>query len=68
MDFSTLKVWIGIGITCLILTNIAFFHVIQRDFGSTGKKAFWCFVALFPFVGFLVYFLLGARSGKKPPA
>lgn len=64
MDFQTLKIWLGIGLLFLILTNVAFFDVMRRDFGTTGKKALWSVMALIPFIGFFIYFLFGARQGK----
>ncbi|MDM8536793.1 PLD nuclease N-terminal domain-containing protein [Desulfobacterales bacterium HSG17] len=56
---------IGIGTTCWILTCLALLDVAKKDFGGIEKKAAWGFVAFFPFLGFLIYFIFGARKGKR---
>ncbi|MDY0360404.1 MAG: PLDc N-terminal domain-containing protein [Desulforegulaceae bacterium] len=63
MDLKTVTIWFFIGIVFLVLTNIAFAHCIKRDFKTKSKKTFWCIVSLIPFIGFIFYFLLGARKG-----
>lgn len=65
MDFQTIMVWAGIGLAFFILTNIAFFDVARKDFGSLPIKALWAIIALIPFIGFVVYFAFGARKGIK---
>ncbi|MDY0132014.1 MAG: PLDc N-terminal domain-containing protein [Desulforegulaceae bacterium] len=64
MDLKTLIVWIFIGFFFLILTNISFAHCIKREFKTRGQKIFWAIISLIPFVGFIFYFLIGARKGK----
>lgn len=65
MDFQTITIWAGIGLLFFVLTNIAFFDVARKDFGSLPKKAVWAIVALIPFIGFVIYFTFGARKGTK---
>ncbi|WP_027359915.1 PLDc N-terminal domain-containing protein [Desulforegula conservatrix] len=67
MDFQTITVWAGIGLLFFVLTNIAFFDVARKDFGSLPQKALWAIVALIPFIGFVIYFAFGARKGAKKP-
>lgn len=62
---QTVLVWTGIGFLFLVLTNLAFFDVLRRDFGSRGKKIFWGMIALIPFLGCLLYILIGIHLGKK---
>ncbi|MDY0163278.1 PLDc N-terminal domain-containing protein [Desulfobotulus sp.] len=62
---QTVLVWVGIGFFFLLLTNLAFFDVLRRDFGSRGKKALWGFIALIPFLGCLLYILIGIHQGKR---
>lgn len=57
---------IAISIPCFFLTAWAIFDSFQREFCSTGKKAVWMIVAAIPYLGFIVYFLFGARQGRKP--
>lgn len=65
---STVTTWIVIGFAFLALTMLAFTDVARKDFGSTGKKALWAVITLIPFVGWLIYLLLGMRRGTVPPA
>ena len=44
----------------------AIVNALQKDFGSTGRKALWAMVAAVPFVGFIIYFIFGSKQGRKP--
>ena len=63
---TTTEYIIGIGILFLLLTWLAIFDVARKDFGTTAKKVAWGVVALIPFIGPIVYFVIGYRIGKKP--
>lgn len=65
MDLETTLVWIKIGAVFFVLTILAVFDVARKDFGTMGKKALWGVIALFPFIGWLVYLIFGFRKGKK---
>jgi hypothetical protein len=55
------------GIAFFLLTCVAILDIARKDFGSIQVKALWGFiVALIPFIGVLIYFLIGFRRGKKP--
>jgi len=57
------------GVVFFLLTCIAILDIARKDFGSIQMKALWGFlVAMVPFIGVVVYFLFGARRGKKPVA
>lgn len=62
---QTVFVWVGLGLVFLTLTMVAFVHAITRVFPSQGERVFWIVVALFPFLGWLFYFGIGAWRGKK---
>ncbi|MCW7754944.1 PLDc N-terminal domain-containing protein [Desulfobotulus sp. H1] len=64
---ETVLVWVGLGFLFLILTNLAFFDVLRRDFGSKGKKALWGIIALIPFIGCILYVTIGMRLGRRLP-
>ncbi len=66
MDIATVIVWIKISLFFYLLTVLAIIDIARKDFGSMGKKALWCFIAVVPFIGWLVYLLFGFRKGKKP--
>ena len=68
MDLKTAGLVILISIPFIAMTIWAIVNAAEKDFGSMGKKALWLVVAAIPFAGFLVYFIFGARLGKKPEA
>ncbi|WP_300672312.1 PLDc N-terminal domain-containing protein [Desulfoluna sp.] len=68
MTSSTFFTWIIIGFVFFALTMLAFADVARKDFGSTGKKALWAIITLLPFVGWLIYVVLGMRRGTIPPS
>ena len=47
------------------LTMLALIDIIHKDFRSVKAKIIWHFVALVPFIGWLIYLLLGYRKGTK---
>ena len=66
MDLKTAGIVILLSIPFIAMTVWAIVNAAEKEFGSTGKKAIWLVIAATPFVGFIVYFLFGARKGKKP--
>ena len=67
MDLKTAGTVLLLSIPFMLLTVWAVVNAAQKDFGTMGKKVFWLFVAAVPFVGWLLYFALGAWKGKKSP-
>ena len=66
---STGMIVILTGIAFFLLTCIAILDIARKDFGSIQMKALWGFlVAMVPFIGVAVYFLVGFRRGKRPVA
>lgn len=65
MNIKVLLIIAGLFLLCFLLTAWAIVNVSQKDFGSIGKKAFWWVIASIPFVGFLIYFIIGYRKGVK---
>jgi len=63
---SSTEYIIEAGVLFLLLTWLAIFDVARKDFGTTGKKVMWGFIALVPFIGPIIYFIIGYRIGKKP--
>lgn len=56
---------VALSVPFFLMTVWAVVDSALKDFGSTGKKAFWLVVAAIPYVGFIFYFALGFRKGKK---
>jgi len=59
---------IGTGVVFFALTCWALIDIARKDFQGIEKKALWGVVALIPFIGPILYFALGFRKGKIPPA
>lgn len=54
------------GVAFFLLTCLAILDIARKDFGSIQMKALWGFlVAMVPFIGVVIYFLIGARKGKR---
>jgi hypothetical protein len=67
-DLFTAGVILALTVPFFAGTIWAVVNASQKDFkGGLGPKAVWIIVASIPFVGFIVYFLFGARRGKIPP-
>ncbi len=64
MDNLVLTILIVIAVS-FGLTMLALIDIIKKDFSSTRTKVLWHFVALVPLVGWLVYFIFGAKKGTK---
>jgi hypothetical protein len=66
-ELQTTLVFLAVCVPFFAATVWAVVDVAQRDFRSAGEKARWWIIASIPFVGFIVYFAIGARKGKKQP-
>lgn len=64
MDTLTIGI-IAFGVLFLAATWWAILDVATKEFSSIQVKAGWGFVALIPFIGCVIYFVFGARQGKR---
>ena len=65
MDNTTLiYILIAFGVS-LALTMAALVDSLKKDFGSPQAKMIWHVIAMIPFIGWLIYYLFGAKKGKK---
>ncbi|MDD9301928.1 MAG: PLDc N-terminal domain-containing protein [Desulfobacter sp.] len=64
MENTLLYILIVVGLS-FGLTMLALIDIIKKDFPSVKEKFVWHLVAIIPVFGWLVYFALGARKGKK---
>lgn len=62
---QTITFWLGVGAFFLVMTFIAILDIAAKDFGGTGKKLMWGFIALIPFIGCIAYFIFGFRKGRR---
>jgi len=62
---NTTTFFIGVGIFFYIITCLAIFDIAKKDFGKLAYKFMWGVIALIPFIGCIIYFVIGYRKGKK---
>ncbi|MGB5423036.1 MAG: PLDc N-terminal domain-containing protein [Desulfobacterales bacterium] len=68
MDLKSIAVFLGLCVPFFLLTIWAVVDVAQREFDNNRTKVLWWVIASIPFIGFVPYFLIGIRQGKKPSA
>ena len=68
MTLKLIGIFLVICVPFFIATVWAIVDVAQKDFSTVGKKALWWVVASIPFIGFIIYLILGFRKGKKIPS
>ncbi len=68
MDLKTAGTFILLCIPFLLLTVWALVDISIKDFNTLKEKAIWYIIALVPFIGWLIYLILGFRRGRKPDA
>jgi SNF family Na+-dependent transporter len=66
MDLKTAITFVVACIPFFIFTVWAVVDVLMKDFGTTRRKALWALVAAVPFIGAVIYLLIGFRQGRKP--
>ena len=66
MDLKTAGIFILVSVPFFLMTVWAIVNAAEKEFGSLGKKVLWLLIAAIPFVGFMIYFAIGARRGRKP--
>jgi hypothetical protein len=64
MGLKEITIFLGLCVPFLLGTVWAVVDAAQKDFGSMGQKVIWLIIAAIPFVGFILYFVLGFRRGK----
>ena len=68
MDLKSIAVFLGLCVPFFLLTIWAVVDVAQREFENNRTKVLWWLIASIPFIGFVPYFLIGIRQGKKSGA
>ncbi len=66
MDLYTIKIILLLSIPFFMATTWAMVNAAQKEFSSVAVKITWILVAGIPFVGFVIYLLLGYRKGRRP--
>ena len=65
MEIKTIAIFVGLCVPFFLGTIWAVVDVAQKDFGTMGKKALWWIIASVPFIGFIIYLIVGFRKGNK---
>jgi len=65
MGIKTIVIFVGLCVPFFLGTIWAVVDVAQKDFGTMGKKALWWIIASVPFIGFIIYLIVGFRKGNK---
>jgi hypothetical protein len=68
MDLETVGIFLLACIPFFLITVWSVVNAAEKEFATLGTKILWVMVASVPFVGFIFYWLLGARKGRKPTA
>ncbi len=62
---STVVIVLATSFICFVFTMLTVIDVITKDFDNIQIKAFWGFISLIPFIGWIVYLMFGFRKGKR---
>ena len=65
MELKTIAIFVALCVPFFLGTIWAVVDVAQKDFGTMGKKALWWIIASVPFIGFIIYLIVGFRKGNK---
>ncbi len=56
---------IAAGVLFYMATCWAILDISKKNFGSMGYKIMWALISLIPFIGCIIYFLIGSQKGIK---
>lgn len=66
MSIKAAATFVLLSIPFFLLTVWALVDISIKDFKTLKEKVIWYLVALIPFIGWLIYLILGFRRGVKP--
>lgn len=66
MEIKTALIFVGMTVPFFLLTIWMLVDISLKHFPSPAEKAIWWIVALIPFIGWLIYLVIGFRRGKRP--
>lgn len=64
MELKTILTFIAMTIPFFLLTIWMLVDISMKKFRSPGEKAAWWIITLLPFVGWLIYLVLGFEGEK----
>ncbi len=56
---------IAIGILFYMATCWAILDISKKNFGHIKYKVMWAIISFIPFIGCIIYFLIGYKKGVK---
>ena len=66
MSIKAAATFVLLSIPFFLLTVWALVDISIKDFKTLKEKVIWYLVALIPFIGWLIYLIVGFRRGVKP--
>jgi len=66
MSIKAAATFVLLSVPFFLLTVWALVDISIKDFKTLKEKVIWYLVALIPFIGWLIYLILGFRRGVKP--
>jgi uncharacterized membrane protein YhaH (DUF805 family) len=66
MSIKAAATFVLLSVPFFLLTVWALVDISIKDFKTLKEKVIWYLIALIPFIGWLIYLILGFRRGVKP--
>ncbi|MFW5909001.1 MAG: PLDc N-terminal domain-containing protein [Desulfosalsimonas sp.] len=66
MSIKAAATFVLLSVPFFLLTVWALVDISIKDFKTLKEKVIWYLIALIPFIGWLIYLILGFRRGIKP--
>jgi len=66
MSIKAAATFVLLSIPFFLLTVWALVDISIKDFKTLKEKVIWYLIALIPFIGWLIYLIVGFRRGVKP--
>ena len=66
MSIKAAAIFVLLSVPFFLLTVWALVDISIKDFKTLKEKVIWYLIALLPFIGWLIYLILGFRRGVKP--
>ena len=65
MSLPGIGIFLGLTVPFFLLTVWALVDVSMKTFPSMGEKVAWWLISLIPFIGWLIYLVIGFRRGTR---
>ena len=65
MSLSGIAIFLALTVPFFLLTVWALVDVSMKTFPGKGEKVAWWLISLIPFIGWLIYLVIGFRRGTR---